>query len=68
MTTLTIKIPDSERSAVYNLLKKTGGEIIMEKLMTKEEQAAEFKEGLHQALDILEGKRKRQTLKDALGA
>jgi len=71
MTTLTIKIPDNGSAIIKDissLVKSVGGDIsvLSEREVKKEELKAELKQSLNEALDIVEGKKPRKTLKDIL--
>ncbi len=71
MTTLTIKIPDNGSAIIKDissLVKSVGGDIsiLSDRQVKKEELKAELKQSLNEALDIVEGKTPRKTLRDIL--
>ena len=62
MTTLTIEIPDKETETIIQVLKKFGVKIKYEQAPNKLTQ--EIEQGLREAKEIKEGKRKPLNLND----
>jgi hypothetical protein len=68
MTKLHISLPDSSPAvvnAIKELVAEVGGYISVDET-NAEELRSDLQESLHQAIDIMEGKSRRQSLRDAL--